>query len=661
MDLFAAEEAFTQPGFINRVDVVVTRSEDVTTVADRIAAKLPPGLMVAAPAQRKADLHKVMQSMQMVLRAVGLLGLAAAFLIAFNRLATVFDERSWQLGVMRASGVRAGTVWWELLKESMIVGALGVALGIPLGIGLARILLPFIATTTALSSKLAAPDASLVVRTSSLLLGATLGLTTAFVAAARPAWRAARVNVADTIRGRGTEYPRVGSRAMWMMRAVVLAATLCAVAMQLAGGSPAWGLAATAAILVTAALGARPLVEVLGTMLVRRASDATSSGPFAIAGLARKPHRTALTVATLGVGFGTVIWTWIVAQSFQQSVIDVVDGVLHGDLAVSSAQMGSGLFETPLHEGVLSDISAIEGVRSVVGEQIVDWQYKSGPIVVNSFDNRYVDGEAFLRWRLIGDHAPDIWRDFAKGTAVIVSTNFLFHLGASVGDILTLDTPTGPLAVRIGGVLATLISPRGTIIMSRELYKSHWHDPHILHALVATRSEYSAAAVSSGIAAALGHQHRLKILSLHEFAAWTGDQVGRAFAGIYALSVLILVVVLFGAADTLGAAVLERRRELAQLRATGVRASHVRRIVLVEALLLGTLGLALALAIGIALGVFWVRGTFPYMLGWVLDLHIPYRDLALICVLSLGTCLVAAWLPARRAGRLEPAAALRYE
>lgn len=74
MDLFAAEAAFTQPGLINRVDVVVTRDADIPTVEQRITAALPPGLRVAPPAQRKADLHKVMQSMQLVLRAVGLSG-----------------------------------------------------------------------------------------------------------------------------------------------------------------------------------------------------------------------------------------------------------------------------------------------------------------------------------------------------------------------------------------------------------------------------------------------------------------------------------------------------------------------------------------------------------------------------------------------------------
>ena len=70
MDLFAAESAFTQPGLVNRVDVVVRRDADLGEVIKRIEAALPSGLQVAPPAQRKADLHKVMQSMQVVLLAV---------------------------------------------------------------------------------------------------------------------------------------------------------------------------------------------------------------------------------------------------------------------------------------------------------------------------------------------------------------------------------------------------------------------------------------------------------------------------------------------------------------------------------------------------------------------------------------------------------------
>jgi putative ABC transport system permease protein len=186
MDLQAAEVAFTEPGLINRVDVVVKRDDDVGRVAGAIAAILPQGLRVDPPAQRKADLHAVMRSLQAALGAVALLGLAAAFLIAFNRLATVFDERAWQLGVMRAVGARVKAVWLELLKEALLLGSGGVLIGIPLGVGLGRLLLPLVATTTALSSRLTAPDAEFTLQASSFALAAALGFVTAVLAAGPP-------------------------------------------------------------------------------------------------------------------------------------------------------------------------------------------------------------------------------------------------------------------------------------------------------------------------------------------------------------------------------------------------------------------------------------------------------------------------------------------
>ena len=659
MDLQAAELAFAEQELINRVDIVVRRDADVTRVGEAIAAALPKGLRVEPPAQRKADIHKVMRSLQLILQAVGLLGLAAAFLIAFNRLATVFEERAWQLGVMRALGVRARAVWWELLKESLMVGLVGVAVGIPLGVVLGRLLLPLITTTTALNSRLAAPDAALVLSPCSIALAMGLGVVTALLAATGPAWRASRVSVMDTIRGRGTEQPDVTSIGVQIVRTIVVAGTASAIGMQLAGASPEWGLAATFGVMISAALAARPLVRTLSVPWVRDVGSATASGLFALVALTRKPRRAALTVATLGVGFGTVIWLWIVAQSFQQSVLDAVQGVLRGDLSVSSTHMGSGIFEAPISDSVVAELQALNGVRAAVGEAMAEWQYKDGPIVLQAFDAAYVRDGEFGEWPLVGKHDPDVWEGFARGDTALVSTNFVVHLDADVGDTITLDTPSGALSLRIGGVVATLASPRGSVIMSREVYRRFWKDSHIIHALVRTGGDIGP--VRTAIAERLGERYSLKILTAKELTQWVAGQVQQAFAGLYALVSLIMLVVLVGAADTLAAGVMEQQRGLGAMRATGVRSRYLRRMVLTEALMLGVLGLVLAVGIGFTLGIFWVQTIIPQMLGWVLDLQIPYGQLAVVGTMSIAVCLIAALVPAFRAGRLQPAVAMRYE
>lgn len=60
---------------------------------------------------------------------------------------------------------------------------------------------------------------------------------------------------------------------------------------------------------------------------------------------------------------------------------------------------------------------------------------------------------------------------------MIVSENFVRNLGKQVGDVLTLETPSGPLAIRIAGVTRDFLSPRGTIEMSRDLYRRLWGIP----------------------------------------------------------------------------------------------------------------------------------------------------------------------------------------
>ena len=66
---------------------------ELDAVRDAIVAKLPPGLRAETPAQRKMDLQKGMGAVQTLLAAVGLLGLAAAALIAQSRLGSVFEAR----------------------------------------------------------------------------------------------------------------------------------------------------------------------------------------------------------------------------------------------------------------------------------------------------------------------------------------------------------------------------------------------------------------------------------------------------------------------------------------------------------------------------------------------------------------------------------------
>ncbi len=662
MDLGNAQDMFGRAGFVNRIDVVVDRDGDVQRVAHAIAAVLPPGLHVEPPSQRKADLQSVMRSFQILLWALGLLGLVGSFLIAFNSLATLFEGRAWQLGVLRAIGVRPRVMWQELLKESALLGAAGVVVGIPLGIALGRVLLPMITTAAALNSKVATPDAQLAVHTTSLAIAAGLGLSAALLAAALPAWRATRLGMAQTMRGRGVEQQGISTSSRWVIRALVAASIGAAVLMQSVTGIPSWGLLATGLIAMGTALAARPLIDLLRRpLLTGFRLLAGPTGELAIKNITQNPRRAALTVAMLGVGLACVFWLWMVAHSFQASVVDAVSGAMRADLVVSSSHIESGFLEAPVADDLVSELAQIAGITTVVGERGADWQFGGGPITIDAYDPAYFTSPEFGQWPLTGRGLPDLWQAVARGTAAVVSSNFARNLRVKVGDTITLDSPSGPLALQVVGVVTHFASPRGTIEMSRDVYKRYWHDAKVTRAFVRTDPTADLAAVRAAIARRLGRTYNLRILSAAEIVEYFASQVRRGFAGVYILAVMVLSVVLVGMADTLAAGVIERTREIGAIRVVGVRRRSVRRMVLVEGVVLGVVGLALAAVSGLALGTLWVDATFPALLGWVLEPHVPYEQAGVVTLLTVIVCVLAALAPARRAASLEPAVALRYE
>ena len=126
------------------------------------------------------------------------------------------------------------------------------------------------------------------------------------------------------------------------------------------------------------------------------------------------------------------------------------------------------------------------------------------------------------------------------------------------------------------------------------------------------------------------------------------------FAGISLLVGGFLII------NTFSMLVAQRTREIGLLRALGGSRSQVNRSVLVEALFLGVLGstLGLVAGLGLAVGLIKLMG----MAGMNLDAsQLTVKASVPVAAYAVGVIitLLAAWLPARRAGKISPMAALR--
>ena len=101
-------------------------------------------------------------------------------------------------------------------------------------------------------------------------------------------------------------------------------------------------------------------------------------------------------------------------------------------------------------------------------------------------------------------------------------------------------------------------------------------------------------------------------------------------------------------------------RVIGALRALEASRWRVRRAMADESLLISLDGTLACILAGLLIGVLWILGmretTFPGM-----SMHLPVAMLETIAVLGVVIGVAAAIIPARRAAKLDPLAALRHE
>src|SRR5439155_2325177 len=189
-------------------------------------------------------------------------------------------------------------------------------------------------------------------------------------------------------------------------------------------------------------------------------------------------------------------------------------------------------------------LAAVPGVAVAIASRVIDWPHGGRRVALEALDARYFTDASFGRWPLARQQIADVWERVARGEAAVVSANFLSNFGAHVGERIVLTTPTGPLALVVGGVTAAFESPAGTIQMSRELFVRRWDDRQVNRVGLRVAEGTDVGTVRAAIARDLGAAYDLRILSTSELIGYYADQVGRAFAPLGILAATVLLVTL---------------------------------------------------------------------------------------------------------------------
>ncbi|GAA1271054.1 FtsX-like permease family protein [Kitasatospora nipponensis] len=574
--------------------------------------------------------------------------LVGGFLI-INTFSMLVAQRTREIGLMRALGGSRSQVNRSVLIEALLLGVIGSTLGMVAGLGLAELLIKLM---KAAGMNIAS---SLVFTASVPIASYLVGIVITVLAAFFPARRAGKISPMAALREHGAPVDGAGNR----VRIVIgLVLTLGGGGLLVAGGTSSK--AATGGSLlglgvVLTLIGFVVLGPLLAAVLVRGLGAALPalfgpSGKLAQRNALRNPRRTGATAAALMIGLALVTGASVLTSSIVSSTSDEIDKQVGADYIVIANN--SGL--TPAMVAAAKGTSGIDHVteQKEIPATVTAPGGKSADIMVAAVTPTFAQDFHFPVFAGSADAA------FTGGISVDQSFATDNHL--SVGDKLTVDYGKG----RTQSLPVAVITTSGNQIFDRHFYTSIDTVSQVVPAaqLPTDVAFFGKAAAGtdvektfSALQDALSAYPQVSVQDQAGYKKIVQDQVNTLLYLIYGLLGLAITVAVLGVVNTLALSVVERTREIGLLRAIGLSRRQLRRMIRLESVVIAVFGAVL----GTGLGLAWGITAQQVLKGQGLSvLTVPTTTIVVILLLSALVGLLAALLPAFRAGRMNVLAAI---
>jgi lipoprotein-releasing system permease protein len=337
--------------------------------------------------------------------------------------------------------------------------------------------------------------------------------------------------------------------------------------------------------------------------------------------------------------------------------------------------------------GILDERAEVDKLRrlphvvgaapAILGQGLVSASQETVPIQVKGIDPDLEPTVTDVqRAMLSGDIESLKKSEDGLPDRIVLGKDLAARLRVEVGDDISLLTSQGTLSpmgmiprprrLRVGGIFSLGLleadSTFGYVLL--DVAKRLFDKDQVDHIQLRLDDIIAAPQISAIIQDDLGKDYLKQDwteMNRSLFSALTLEKIAMSLA-----IGLIVAVAALNIVTSLILLVIEKNRDIAILKTMGASARSVTAIFVMQGLLIGLVGTVVgALA---ALGVSYVFDRYR-LISMPIDVyqvsHLPFRvlplDFVLVVVTAVLVCLVATIYPSRRAARLDPAEALRYE
>lgn len=241
---------------------------------------------------------------------------------------------------------------------------------------------------------------------------------------------------------------------------------------------------------------------------------------------------------------------------------------------------------------------------------------------------------------------------------VVISDDLAQKLGVRMGDTVGATSSAGTRSLKIVALFARGRGQFGNngYVLLRDA-QSLTGQPFIINRIgLSIGDPYQAQVVAANLESRFGY----KAQSWQERSADFMTLMLTRNVIMYSVVSAMLLVASFGIYTAVSTSVVDKRRDIAILRSIGFSQSDLQRIFIAEGLMLALIGLLVGWGLGLLLMQALGSIKFP-ILGRVEHLPIDRsaRQFLIASAASLSAATIAAWLPARKAAKVDPVEILR--
>ncbi|TRW42861.1 ABC transporter permease [Georgenia yuyongxinii] len=648
--------------------VDVADGADPAAVADEIAGVAPSTVVRSALQEAEhqtAELTGDTQTLTYLVLGFAAIAMFVAGLVIANTFQVLVAQRTHALALLRCVGATKAQVHRSVLLEAVLLGAVAGVVGLLAGLALGQGALWFVGR-----ADLGLEVATTITVTPAVIAVPVLtGAVVTVLAALAPARAATRVRPVAALRPASAPgLVRGGGRLRFWLAAVLIVggAVLLAGAVALAVTAKVetslgiflavgilGGIVSFAGVMVGAVFLVPGAVRVLGRALGAATGERRRpTVALATVNATRNPRRTSATASALLIGVGLVTMMATGAAGARSSLGATLDAEFPVDLAAEADSTGAG---AELTAAQLDAITSTEGVDLAVAIPTAQVDLHGAEVVSSQLTVvAPADLAAVVR-------APRLWAGLSDDV-VLIGDLLAGMLEVQDGDELTI---AGSSAGSAGTTSASVVvvPDAGWIVVVTPATAAQATETAVTQVWARLSGEDPAGtvqAVRGALAEATTGAGAVPFVTGAAAEREAYEQVIDTLLSIViGLLGVAVVIALIGVANTLSLSVIERRREHALLRATGMTRGQLRALLAVEGVLIAVVGAAVGGLLGLLYG--WA-GTAVILGGTgELVLAVPWDALGAVAVVAVVAGLVASVLPARSAVRTPPVAALAAE